>query len=59
MRAASPESIDSDLVDLLTKMFSPDLSIRPQTIDEVLSHVYFTQDKDNLSNLQYAQDGLK
>ena len=56
-KATDPDSVKTDFVDLLNKMFSSNLAIRPQTIIDVLSHSYFTE--EDLSDSKYAQEALK
>ena len=46
--------LDSDFVKLLTALFSPDLTVRPKSISEVLSHPYFTN--EDINNTEYAQE---
>ena len=53
----NPEAIDDDLIDLLNHMFSVDLQVRPKTIQEVFSHVYFN-DVD-FTDISHAQQGLQ
>ena len=35
--------LNEELVDLLTSMLSADLQKRPESVEQVLSHPYFTQ----------------
>ena len=57
LRAANPEAIDTHFIDMLNLMFSADLQVRPKTVQEVFSHVYFN-DVD-FTDISYAQKGLQ
>ena len=46
-----------ELISLLTRMFAADVTDRPQSVQEMLSHPYFS-DAD-LSDTKLAQDGLR
>ena len=52
-----PDLLESDFINLLTTMLTPDLNERPKSVNHVLKHPYFNN--YNETDIAYSSDKLK
>lgn len=56
-RQNHPDSFSPEFIDLINKMLSADLNIRPKSIPEVLAHPYFAS--ADLNDIEYVRERIK